>query len=32
VTLEAELHAQRWTSSAEPQILPDGWPNKRPAR
>jgi len=32
VTLEAELNAQRWTSSAEPQVLPDGWPNKRPPR
>jgi len=32
VALEEDLRAQHWASSAEPQILPDGWPDKTPPR
>ena len=32
VLFEGELHAHRWTSRSPPQILPEGWPKKRPPR
>jgi hypothetical protein len=32
VMFEGELQAQHWTSGSSPQILPEGWPKKRPPR
>ena len=32
VALEEDLRVKQWTSSAEPQFLPDGWPDKTPPR